>query len=132
MSDNVTPWQRLVLEAIHRSIVNTGIAPNSTELGKELGTATGGIVSVVNALELKGYLIRKRNGTGRSYASLRLTPKAREYLGVVDPAELLAKIVEAWDIPYNRKWYDRLDALIDKVRAAIGEVQHAESTGDGR
>ena len=115
----LTKKQRVLLEMIHKFIVEHKLGPVTGEIAVALGMSPGHVVYQVITLEAHGWIAREQ-GISASYRSMRLTPKAMELLGVCDAETALKAIIAAFDGPTGPKWEPKVRHAIGLGRKAIG------------
>jgi DNA-binding MarR family transcriptional regulator len=98
-------------------LVMEGFAKVPSDIAKTLGLDTGGATRLVDQLEERGLLVRKREAGDRRLVSLALTPEGldRARTGEVTTTECLDKLLTAIPADRRGRFLDDLEGLIRRL-----------------
>ena len=100
-----------------------GVVATCADIARHLGHDTGATTRMVDQLEARGYLTRRRSRDDRRVVDLQLTPAGRKVVGSLAP-----HIVDFWNAMLDEYAPDEFEALIALLKRLLERVeQHVET-----
>ena len=94
-------------------IISRAQNPTAASLARDLNTDTGAMTRMLDRLEAKGLLVRKRSQSDRRVVELALTEEGRVAIGVIP--HYLAKVYNAHLRGFSPEEYSTLKSLLKRI-----------------